>query len=57
MAKLTYDEIMSMMREGITDELIEEVVDEMSLNEEIIRYPDEGNTAYAPRERFNKLDW
>lgn len=36
MAKLTYDEIMSMMREGITNELIEEVIEDMGLKEEIV---------------------
>lgn len=39
MAKLTYDEMMKLVDEKLTPELIEEVIDEMNLNEEILQYP------------------
>lgn len=41
MAKLTYDEIMKLMDEKLTPELIESVIKEMGIEEDVRYYPDE----------------
>lgn len=41
MAKLTYDEIMKLVDEKLTPELIESVIKEMGIEEDVKYYPDE----------------
>lgn len=41
MAKLTYDEMMKLVDEKLTPELIESVIKEMGIEEDVKYYPDE----------------
>lgn len=41
MAKLTYDEMMKLVDEKMTPELIESVIKEMGIKEDVKYYPDE----------------
>lgn len=53
MAKLTYDEIMKMMRSEITDELIEKVIHKMGLNKSIVHQDINKSFSYSTVGRDN----
>lgn len=56
MAKLTYDEIMKMMREGITDELIENVIHKMGLNDTVAHTDINKSFSYSTKSGYEKIN-
>lgn len=55
MAKLTYDEIMEMMRAEITDDLIEKVIHKMGLDDRIAHHDINKSVSYSTVNSYSTI--